>query len=70
MFIRILYEDTEESSTEPYEVTIECSKYALNRNADGQLYINMNGDETIYMIEGKVSVWVMNREGRTIDRIK
>jgi len=69
MFIKIVYEDIDETSVVPFESTIECRKYSLRRNEARQLIIDMDNGEHIYVIERDCSVFVMNKDGRTTDRI-
>lgn len=66
MFIKIGFQEDENSPE--IETMIECKKYKLSRCEDG-LYLTIDDGETIHEIS-KCTVWVMNDEGQTIDRIR
>lgn len=60
--------DIEEDGMTIYEVRKFTSGVTYLEKQDGEFHIQLDGDEIIFGPDDPVDIYVMNNEGKTIDR--
>lgn len=69
MFIKIVVNgNSEEVTTEEIEDVFECRKYHIVRRVDGT-FLRLDDGTTLHEISN-CAVYVMNNEGKTIDKLR